>query len=323
MTTPFLAPTCAATGARSIYEMEEIQSLWSGYGTITRYGLEGCEHPSIVVKHVRLPQKTKAHHGSTEDLSHKRKVRSYQVERTWYQEWSSRCNESCRIPKCHLQKSVGEDVWIALEDLNASGFSGRRSSLSAQEIKACLTWLANFHATFMGEKPTGLWKVGTYWHLDTRPDELQALTDLKLKNAAAGIDRKLRNSPYQTFVHGDAKIANFCFSRDGKRVAAVDFQYVGGGCGMKDVAYLLDSCLSEDACARMEQEYLDFYFQILGKALVSRGNSVDFEALQSDWRSLYPVAWTDFHRFLKGWSPGYWNPNGYSERLARAVVAAL
>jgi len=40
-------------------------------------------------------------------------------------------------------------------------------------------------------------------------------------------------------VHGDAKLANFCFSRDGKKVAAVDFQYVDGGCGMKDLSRII------------------------------------------------------------------------------------
>ena len=48
-------------------------------------------------------------------------------------------------------------------------------------------------------------------------------------------------------MHGDAKLANFLFTSDHSQVAGVDFQYVGGGCGMKDVAYLL-SCLDEDAC---------------------------------------------------------------------------
>jgi Ser/Thr protein kinase RdoA (MazF antagonist) len=60
---------------------------------------------------------------------------------------------------------------------------------------------------------------------------------------AAVIDQVLNNCSYQTIVHGDAKLANFCFSKEGA-VSAVDFQYVGGGCGMKDVAYFLGSCLT-------------------------------------------------------------------------------
>ena len=173
------------------------------------------------------------------------------------------------------------------------------------------------------EKPAELWPVGTYWHLDTRPDELQVLEDIKLKNAAEKIDRQLQDSPYQTFVHGDAKLANFCFSDDGKNVAAVDFQYIGGGCGMKDVAYFISSCLYEKECERLETELLDIYFAELTTALTRRQVPVDPEAVEKDWRTLYPVAWTDFHRFLKGWSPGHWKIHSYSERMAYKVVTQL
>jgi len=38
---------------------------------------------------------------------------------------------------------------------------------------------------------------------------------------------------------------------------------------------------------------------------------------------LYSVAWTDFYRFLKGWSPGHWKIHSYSERLAHEVVSQL
>ena len=50
---------------------------------------------------------------------------------------------------------------------------------------------------------------------------------------------------------------------------------------------------------------------------------VGFGALEDDWRALYPIAWTDFYRFLQGWSPGHWKLHRYSERLAREVLEAL
>ena len=144
-----------------------------------------------------------------------------------------------------------------------------------------------------------------------------------MKHAASAIDRKLRESPYQTLVHGDAKLANFCFSGDANRVAAVDFQYVGGGCGIKDVAYFIDSCLEGDAAERQQGQLLDVYFQALKQALKGKQKAVDVDAVEQDWRTLYPLAWTDFHRFLKGWSPGHWPSNSYSERLSRQVIAQL
>ena len=82
---------------------------------------------------------------------------------------------------------------MILEDLDGSGYAGRRQHVSREQVASCLRWLAEFHATFLGESPTGLWQTGTYWHLDTRPDELAMITDEKLKAAAAPIDRRLTN----------------------------------------------------------------------------------------------------------------------------------
>lgn len=312
-----------ATGAKEIFKIEDIQTLWSGYGTIIRYGLTGCERKSVVVKHVKLPDHSMHPRGWNTDYSHQRKIRSYQVESSWYLNWAELCDSSCRIPITFAVESSDDEFLMVFEDLDAGGFPVRKSSVSMSYINICLKWLAHFHATFLGKKPTGLWQVGTYWHLDTRPDELEVLEDSKLKQAAALIDSKLRESKYQTFVHGDAKLANFCFSENGQEVAAVDFQYVGGGCGIKDVAYFIGSCLCEEDCERYETEMLDCYFSHLSAALTQRQKTVDHAAVEQDWRTLYPMAWTDFHRFLKGWSPGHWKIHSYSERVASDVLAQL
>ncbi len=79
----------------------------------------------------------------------------------------------CRVPSCLAAEPFENEVLILLEDLDAVGFEHRRSKANLDEMHACLAWLANFHATFMDEKPEGLWPTGTYWHLETRPDELR------------------------------------------------------------------------------------------------------------------------------------------------------
>lgn len=317
----FQQVACDALDAQSLFHIEDIQSLWSGYGKIMRYGVKGADRQSIVIKHVKLPDK--AHHprGWSTDISHQRKIRSYHVESAWYRNWSGQCDISCRVPECFALEEDDEEFLMVLEDLDASGFPARYQTVSMEQMQVCLLWLANFHATFMGQEPTGLWSIGTYWHLDTRPDELLALDDPELKAAAAKIDEKLNSTQYQTLVHGDAKLANFCFSESGKQVAAVDFQYVGGGCGMKDVAYFIGSCLFEEDCERYEVQLLDYYFDKLTDALSIRKSNINLEDLVTEWRALYPVAWTDFHRFVKGWSPGHWKIHGYSERIAREVVS--
>lgn len=326
---PFRHSIRRALSASSVEIVEGLQQLWSGYGQILRIRLHGPGEgrPSTaIVKHVRIPAQSDHPRGWNTSRSHERKLRSYQVESAWYRHWASRCDEDCRVARLLMHDEHGDEVLILLEDLDAAGFPARLDSVTPPQLAACVHWLAHFHATFMGARPNGLWETGTYWHLATRPDELEALQDLPLKRAASRLDAMLSSATYQTLVHGDAKLANFCFSlEDGAspRVAAVDFQYVGGGCGMKDVAYFLGSCLDEAACEAREAELLDQYFATLGSALADKQPHLDADAVEQEWRALFPVAWTDFHRFLKGWSPGHWKIHSYSERLAREVVSKL
>lgn len=312
-----------ATSANAVVGVDLVQRLWSDYGQIVRCRLDGEAAPSVIVKHVAWPSERDHPRGWATDRSHQRKLRSYQVETAFYERHAPRCGSEVRVPQCLAVEQRPDGVLIVLEDLDVAGFDGRRHDLSEREFDACLRWLATFHATFLGAAPDGLWPTGTYWHLATRPDELAALDDEPLRAAAGAIDRRLAATRFPTFVHGDAKVANFCFSGDGRRVAAVDFQYVGGGCGMKDLAYFVGSCLDEHDAERHEQRLLDRYFHLLTDALIDLDSDADPAAVEADWRPRYRVAWADFHRFLKGWSPGHWKLTDYSERVAREVVATV
>ncbi|GAB5558053.1 MAG: hypothetical protein SchgKO_22660 [Schleiferiaceae bacterium] len=172
----------------------------------------------------------------------------------------------------------------------------------------------------------GLWEVGTYWHLDTRPDEWSKIENKEIKAKAAAMDAALKNAKYQTLVHGDAKLANFLFASDGNSVAAVDFQYVGGGCGMKDVAYFLGSCMSSDEMELYEKALLEHYFSELQSTLQSaipENSPIDFEELKAEWTALYSFAHADFLRFLLGWMPTHQKINGYNQRLMKTVLDQL
>ncbi|XP_066541899.1 uncharacterized protein pkdc [Hoplias malabaricus] len=302
-----------ACSAQSLKIGEKVQTLWSGYGQIVRVYLETCDRPSVIVKHVVFPKTSK----QVSEISHMRKVTSYQVEISFYQNY--RTDERCRIPECLAARSFGEEMLLVLEDLDAAGFPERRTAFREADVKACLQWLAQFHARFLGVPPKGLWPVGTYWHLDTRPEELQALRDEQLKSSAAEIDSALNSCRFKTILHGDAKLENFCFSADG-RVAAVDFQYCGAGCGIKDVVYFLTSVLDERQCERKVPGFLDFYFSELKGAV---NPELSFSELEDEWRSLFSFAWTDFYRFLLGWSPGHYKINRYGRRLIQEVLRKL
>ena len=166
-----------ATGARTITDTQVVQELWSGYGQILRCRLDGGPYSSVIVKHVRWPDERDHPRGWSTDRSHERKLESYRVETAWYERYARRCPDECRVPRPLALEARAEEVVLVMEDLDASGFDGRRQQLSPAELAACVSWLASFHATFMGTAPEGLWPTGTYWHLATRPDELAALDD--------------------------------------------------------------------------------------------------------------------------------------------------
>jgi len=309
-----------ATHAEHVKPDEVIQSLWSGYGEIIRLRLSASAINSVILKHVKPPSVIHHPRGWHSDASHARKLKSYVVEMHWYEHWSQSCTTNCRVPKSYLTTTHDDEFIILLEDLDAAGFSIRKEHVDMADIYACLRWLAHFHATFLGQLPKGLWDCGSYWHLDTRADELAAMQHKSLQQAAPSIDLMLKNARYQTLIHGDAKLANFCFGDDGQSVAAVDFQYVGGGCGMKDVAYFLGSCLDDAQCETDIAKLLDVYFKYLRQAINEHKKQVDIHALEAEWRKLFPVAWVDFYRFLDGWMVDHWKINSYTRRLAADVL---
>jgi len=309
------------TEATAILKTAQVQTLWSGYGTIKRYTLEGGKHRSIIVKHILLPETGKHPRGWNTDLSHQRKVQSYAVESYWYQHYAPLTNPNCRVPQLLHAEAEGNMRLLIMEDLNASGFPIRLKpeTVSISAAKNCLTWLANFHGKFMQVQPKGLWEIGSYWYLDTRPDELAKMKNKSLKQMASAIDQRLNEAKFQTLIHGDAKVANFCFGPE-NQVAAVDFQYVGKGCGIKDVAYFISSCFAEEDCQHFEEELLNHYFNVLESAM---DKHIDFQMVKQEWSVLYKYAWADLYRFLDGWSTGHWKMHGYSKQLTQAVIEEL
>ncbi len=286
-----------------------LQSLWDGYGEILRVAIVGGEVESVIVKCVKPPARAK------NEVSDARKRRSYEVERVFYERFAPRCSEACRVPRLFgARRARGRDAEsvFVLEDLDEAGYPERRRSADADTLDRCLAWLAAFHATFFASPPDGLWPTGTYWHLATRREEL-AKVDAAVRALAPRLDAKLASCVHRTLVHGDAKLANFCFAPDG-RVAAVDFQYVGGGCGMKDVAYLVSG---EPGEARA----VDAYFGHLRRELEAR--AIDAGAVEAEWRALYPLACADFYRFLAGWAPDYFAGDRHAQRVLDDVARRL
>ena len=310
---------------RGLQKMQLIQSLWSGYGEIARYKRE-AEQDTVVVKQVVLPRDVKHPRGWNTQTGHNRKIDSYHNEAKFYDEYASLCSNKCRVPKCIDMISSQDMPLLIMEDLDAAGYPLRRELASYADICACIGWLAEFHGRFLCEPTESLWPVGTYWHLATRKDEFDSMEPGKLKQMAVTLDHTLNRAQYQTLLHGDAKLANYCFSHERDTdnhplVAAVDFQYVGRGVGVKDLAYFLGSCLSQDALFELEDDLLHIYFSGLRDAVSVYSPSLNYKQLEVEWRDLYAVAWTDFYRFLAGWSPNHAKINRYMKRQLERVLS--
>lgn len=301
-------------GARGVLQAVRLQSLWDGYGAIWRVELEYGSRSSAVLKLIAPPPDRSG------SLAHERKQRSYRVELGFYRRASRLGRPEARVAELLASREDQGELWLLLEDLEASGYRPVRA-LQRRHLEGALRWLAFFHAGHLERNDPELWEQGSYWHLSTRPQEWAAMPDGPLKLRAGAIDQQLRDCPFPTLLHGDAKPANFCWDDQG-RAAAVDFQYTGPGCGLRDVAYFLDCALGEAGCGEWAASYLDLYFGYLHQALQLDGRGDLAGPIEEAWRPLYPVVWADFCRFWLGWRQGA-TLGPYSRALVERALQKL
>ena len=297
-----------------ISRIELIQSLWNNYGTLNRVH---TDIESFIVKYISFPKSSSHPKGWNSSASHDRKVRSYEVEMNWYNNHNSLIT-SAYSPRLIYSQNFSNSKLLVLEDLQLKRLKPIQEA-SSKQVKLCLKWLAHFHAHYMDNSISDLWKIGTYWNLETRQEELEIMKDQNLKDAAPLLDKKLNCANFQTLVHGDAKLANFLFCNS-DNCAAVDFQYVGRGAGIKDIVYFLSSVFNEQELKENQDFCLDYYFQELKLALDSGNN---FYEIEKEWRELYTVAWADFYRFLIGWSPDHFKINSYSQNMTKKALECI
>lgn len=289
-----------STLANEILSVTKIQTLWRGYGEILKVKLKGENIYTVIVKNIVFPDSKNL--SKNDYFSHQRKYKSYEVEINWYKYYQDHYYPDFKYPKCIGIQKNEKYFLLILEDMDNLGYTKRLNILNNEQVLVCLKWLANFHGYFIDIQSKYLWDIGTYWHLDTRPEEFNRMKPTKLKENAKDIDTILNSCKYKTLVHGDAKTENFCFSDDITSVCAVDFQYVGNGCGMKDVIYLFESALTTKQLNDLETSLIDYYFKELKLACDKFNKKIDFFELENEWRKLYPLCKSDFYRFLEGWN---------------------
>ncbi|WP_286235434.1 phosphotransferase family protein [Thalassotalea sediminis] len=300
----------------------QLQSLWSGYGQIVRC-YSNAKARYYIIKVVKPGNSDEHPRGWGGDVSHQRKMRSYQVEATFYQQYASLTDHLCKVPDLIAIQTLGDKTILVMEDLYYNGYNRTHNEGTRENLAIAIKWLAYFHAKFWQNRGSGLWPVGTYWHLGTRKKEWQAMPDSLYKRKASAITDKLNSARFTTLLHGDVKFANLCFHQDERSVAAVDFQYIGRGAGVVDLAYLLGSCCDEDSLFKLVDYALETYQQHLIDALNWYQISVDSKALTNEITELYPFAWADFYRFLLGWNPDSWKVNTYIKQLSEQALKSI
>lgn len=285
----------------SLQKVETIQSLWSGYGEVTRFYSPNQDR-CYVVKMIKLQRVSTHPRGWNSDIGHQRKLDSFYVEASFYRDYSNLTSELNYTPKLIAEWQSDDLLVLVMEDLQQLGYATQFDQADDTTFDQALAWLAHFHGQFMFNQAHKLWPIGTYWHLETRQEELFSMPTSRYKDNAESISQRLNEGNFQTLVHGDAKLQNMCFDLSQNRVAGVDFQYVGKGVGVKDLAYLSASSLSNEQLFNKGDDILRQYLALLETTLRDYQIPFDPSQLKDEYTRLYPFAWADYYRFLLGWN---------------------
>lgn len=197
-----------------------------------------------------------------------------------------------------------------------------------------------------GAAEKSVWLNGGYTYLATRQKEYESLTyddDTEWSEAltqqtegpgssiaelvAAYLSpRTLGSSPteeYQTLIHGDVKSENLFTSTSGEQVAFYDFQYVGLGLGVCDLAKLFTCSVPLSMLVPQEhvpdvlemqegeRKLLERYWKKLEE---TGGREYDWSIFVRHWE----IALVDWLRFQASW--GFWGNTEWLEARARSIL---
>ncbi|KAI1758247.1 kinase-like domain-containing protein [Xylaria castorea] len=131
-----------------------------------------------------------------------------------------------------------------------------------------------------------------------------------------------RGRDHETLIHGDVKSENLFTTHSGSEVAFYDFQYVGLGLGVCDLAKLftcsvpLHMLTDDDGPARLqmgegERKLLERYRSNL---LAGTGKAYDWDTFVRHWET----ALVDWLRFQASW--GFWGNTEWLEARVRSIL---
>ena len=193
-----------------------------------------------------------------------------------------------------------------------------------------------------GKGGSRLWLNGGYTYLATRQKEYASLAeDTGEEWTEAMCSRESESSlsvaeksalfltpcgrPFESYIHGDVKSENLFTTTKGDRVAFFDFQYVGLGLGVCDLAKLFTCSVPLDMLVETDEPLPDHLPMHDGEArllkryrarlLRNKEDQYDWETFRRHWET----ALVDWCRFQASW--GFWGNTEWLEARVRSILS--
>jgi hypothetical protein len=209
----------------------------------------------------------------------------YEREVSFYQELASLV--ATRTPVCFFaERDDDGNFLLLLEDLSPSADVDQLVGITLDVARTGLSSLAGLHGPTHAKHDLhdAAWLGGVRESLQPLYAAIVPLLfDQFLERYAQRIDDVTRDvvtrlqrrmelfsgyeSPHPCVIHGDFRTDNLLIGARGGEVAmaVVDWQTIGVGSPLLDVAYFLTTSLSPEDCSRHEDELLDFYLDALAQ----------------------------------------------------------
>ena len=223
----------------------------------------------------------------------------YAKEVGWYQQLAARSDVRC--PACHGAFIEGDRFALLLEDCAPAEQGDQLGGATLDDLSKCLLEGAKLHGAFFNDRAmethpllavssemaaarSGIfamfWEPFKERYQGRLGPEIFELGDDFLANYHAF---GARASAAVGVAHGDFRIDNMLFGGADGRVVVLDWQTLGYGAPMADVAYLLGTSIADPAVRKREERALvGGYFSNLRDMEISP----DEDALWQDYRVL-------------------------------------
>ena len=281
LTSALRAGGAITRAAVASFEATPLAADGGHYGQLARLRLEyGLDEPgapqSLVAKFSSAARKMRERPNT---------IAAYEREVLFYQRLAHRT--SLPTPTCHysdIDTATGMHI-LLLEDLGSAGVGSRVAGCSAGQAEMAIHQIAGFHAAWwesslleeldwlrgFARDPVAIRDAHERWWPDflrqagdRLPDGIREIGERIGDHRAKMMQRPQGTSP-RTLRHGDYMLDNLVFGtpRGGAPITVIDWQRMGIGSGIGDVAYFLGENLYPETRRAVEMGLLGDYHRIL------------------------------------------------------------